>query len=106
MFLESLVEMEGLWFLPWAPSQPFQVSDTDTWIQKPGSFIGGMGKGRVHMHFWVWALHASVSRDDDLSLLPKALRGSQTPEQGAQLLPSSGTQPLVPPGAPGVSAKP
>lgn len=38
-FLESLVEMEELWFLPWAPSQPFQVSDTDTWIQKLGSFI-------------------------------------------------------------------
>lgn len=38
-FLESLVEVEELWFLPWAPSQPFQVSDTDTWIQKLGSFI-------------------------------------------------------------------
>lgn len=38
-FLESLVEMEELQFLPWAPSQRFQVSDTDTWIQKLGRFI-------------------------------------------------------------------
>lgn len=57
------------------------------------------------MALWVWALHADGSRDD-MSLLPKALRGSQTPERGAQPLPSSGNQPVVAPGSLGISAKP
>lgn len=41
-----------------------------------------------------------------MSFLPKALRSSQAPERGAQSLPSSGTQPFVAPGTPGISAKP
>lgn len=41
-----------------------------------------------------------------MSLLPKALRYSQAPEWGVQSVPSSGTQPFLVPGVPGVSAKP
>lgn len=94
--------MEGLWFLPWAPAQPHQVLDTDTWFRSQTALLGGAGG---YMALWVWALHADGSRDD-MSFLPKALRGSQTPERGAQPLPSSGTQPSVAPGALGISAKP
>lgn len=49
--------------------------------------------------------HMQTSKDD-ISLLPKALRGSQAPEGRAQPLRSSGTQPVITPGAAGVSAKP
>lgn len=41
-----------------------------------------------------------------MSLLPKALRGSQAPELGIQPLSSPGTQPFIAPGSPGISAKP
>lgn len=41
-----------------------------------------------------------------MSLLPKALRGSQVPEQGAGSLSSTGTQPFAAPGALAVSAEP
>lgn len=68
-------------------------------------YLGREGGREDTWHFWVWALHAAGSRDD-MSLLPKALRGSQTPERGAQPLPSSVTQPFVAPGALGISAKP
>ena len=44
--------------------------------------------------------------EDDVSLLPKALRGSQAPKGGTRPLSSSRSQSFVAPGAPGVSAKP
>lgn len=92
-FLESLVEMEGL------PPSPFE-SQTQT----PGFRSQAALFGKTH-DTWVWFLHADTLRGD-MSFLPKALRSSQAPERRAQALPSSGTQPFVVPGTPGVSAKP
>lgn len=72
--------------------------------QTPGFRSQAALFGRTH-DTWVWALHADTLRGD-MRFLPKALRSSQAPEWGAQALPSSGTQPFVVPGTPGVSAKP